>query len=88
MSRNASIEPLLGHHLWRASQASQLRSSESTRHAPLDAALPGGGRPDHALMEVLLTADGTGELALLLLTITRLTAARRDVALVGAAYIP
>ncbi len=61
---------------------------ESTGHAALDSVLPNRGWPEHALVEILLPADGIGELTLLLPTLARLTAAGRDVAVVGAPYIP
>ena len=48
---------------------------EPTGHAALDALLPQGGWPRRALTELLLPADGVGELELLLPTLARLTQA-------------
>jgi hypothetical protein len=87
MPLNPSLEPLLGIHLWRGNKAAPVRS-EPTGHVALDAVLPGGGWPEHALIELLLPADGLGELTLLLPTLARVTAAGREVALVGAPYVP
>lgn len=61
---------------------------EPTGHLALDAALPAGGWPEHALSEVLLPADGVGELALVWPTLTRLTRAGQRVALVAPPYRP
>lgn len=54
-----------------------------TGHAALDAALPMGGWPEHALSEVLLPADGVGELALVWPTLARMTRAGDEVVLVA-----
>lgn len=57
-----------------------------TGHAALDACLPQGGWPEHALVEVLMPADGVGELALVFPTLVRLTQAARRVVLVAPPY--
>src|SRR5690606_40018000 len=54
----------------------------------LDARLPHGGWPRRALSELLLPANGVGELALLLPTIARMTAAGGTVVLVAPPFIP
>lgn len=59
---------------------------EPTGHAALDEALPAGGWPEHALSEVLLPADGVGELALVWPTLARLTRGGQRVALVAPPY--
>lgn len=56
--------------------------------AALDAALPTRGWPAAALTELLLPADGVGELRLLLPTLARLTQARHDIVLVAPPYVP
>src|SRR5690554_5062437 len=61
---------------------------EPTGHAGLDALLPQGGWPRAALTELLLPADGVGELSLLLPTLARLTQAGGIVALVAPPYLP
>lgn len=62
--------------------------AEPTGHAALDALLPQGGWPPRALTELLLPADGIGELALLLPTLARLTQVGETVALVAPPYVP
>lgn len=59
-----------------------------TGHADLDAALPAGGWPEHALSEVLLPADGVGEFALVWPALARMTHAGDDVVLVAPPYRP
>ena len=61
---------------------------EPTGHAGLDALLPQGGWPRAALTELLLPADGVGELSLLLPTLARLTQAGGVVAVVAPPYLP
>ena len=53
--------------VWPAGKgAVRMVDGESTGHAALDAVLPQGGWPRRALSELLLPADGVGELELLL----------------------
>ena len=69
--------------VWRAGRTPVLEADgEPTGHAGLDALLPQGGWPRAALTELLLPADGIGELALLLPTLARLTQAGDVVAVV------
>lgn len=75
--------------VWRASRGSALNhEGEPTGHPTLDAVLPTGGWPRKALTELLLPADGVGEIALLLPTLARMTAAGKRVVLVAPPYIP
>ena len=75
--------------VWRASRGSALNhEGEPTGHPALDAVLPTGGWPRKALTELLLPADGVGEIALLLPTLARMTAAGKRVVLVAPPYIP
>jgi cell division inhibitor SulA len=74
--------------LWRGKPAQLPVSAESTGHALLDAALPTGGWPEAALIEVLIPADGVGELRLVLPTLARLTQAGCDIALIAPPYVP
>ncbi|HST43605.1 MAG TPA: DNA lesion error-prone repair protein ImuA, partial [Luteimonas sp.] len=75
--------------LWRAGRAPVAAASGvPTGHAVLDALLPQGGWPPAALTELLLPADGVGELALLMPTLARLTRAGAVVALVAPPYLP
>lgn len=74
--------------LWRGKPTSLPASAEPSGHALLDAALPTGGWPEASLIELLLPADGVGELQLLLPTLARLTRAGRDIALIAPPYLP
>lgn len=75
--------------VWRARRAAPVAvDGEPTGHPALDALLPQGGWPRAALTELLLPADGVGELALLLPTLARLTRAGGIVALVAPPYLP
>jgi len=74
--------------LWQAGRGTALPADgEPTGHPALDALLPQGGWPRGALTELLLPADGVGELALLLPTLARLTAAGGRVVLVAPPYL-
>ncbi len=79
---------LAGRRLWRGQPASPPAGREPSGHAALDAALPTGGWPEAALTELLLAADGIGELQLLLPTLRRLTRAGRPVVFVDPPYLP
>ena len=75
--------------LWHAGRSATIAADgEPTGHAALDALLPQGGWPRRALTELLLPADGVGELALLLPTLARLTQAGSAVAVIAPPYIP
>jgi len=82
-------EMLAARTVWRAGQGvATRRDGEPSGHAALDAALPDGGWPRRALTELLLPSDGVGEIALLLPTLARLTAAGERVVLVAPPYLP
>lgn len=75
--------------VWRAGQgACTSHEGEPTGHAALDALLPQGGWPRRALTELLLPADGVGEIGLLLPALARMSAAGGRVVLVAPPYIP
>nr|WP_298120140.1 translesion DNA synthesis-associated protein ImuA [uncultured Pseudoxanthomonas sp.] len=75
--------------LWHAGRSAAIAADgEPTGHAALDALLPQGGWPRRALTELLLPADGVGELALLLPTLARMTQAGSAVAVIAPPYIP
>lgn len=75
--------------VWRAGRAPVAAADgEPTGHAALDALLPQGGWPRAALTELLLPADGVGELLLLLPTLARLTRTGGVVAVVAPPYLP
>lgn len=90
MAATASIESLLAARtLWHAGRHAQAAADgESTGHAALDALLPQRGWPRRALTELLLAADGIGELALLLPTLARLSRDGGRVVLVAPPYLP
>ena len=75
--------------VWRGQAATPLPAPrQPTGHAALDTVLPWGGWPEAALTELLLPADGIGELRLLLPTLARLTQAGHDIAIVAPPYLP
>lgn len=75
--------------VWRAGRAPLAAPrGEPTGFDALDALLPQGGWPCAALTELLLPADGIGELALLLPTLARLAAQGGRVVLVAPPYLP
>jgi cell division inhibitor SulA len=75
--------------VWRAvRQAAPAPLGESTGFAALDALLPHGGWPQGALSELLIPAEGVGELTLLMPTIARMTQAGRLVALIAPPLCP
>lgn len=88
MAAAVALEHLLdSRQLWRGRPASVPPAArQPTGHAALDAALPAGGWPDAALSEILLPADGVGELALVLPTLARLTRQGGRVVLVAPPY--
>ena len=90
MAQVATLDTLLAARtLWHAGRGAALPADgEPTGHAALDALLPQGGWPRRALTELLLPADGVGELSLLLPTLARLTAAGGLVVLVAPPWIP
>lgn len=90
MGAVVALETLLAAQtLWRAGRTVALTAEgESTGHAPLDALLPQAGWPRRALTELLLPADGVGELDLLFPTLARLTQAGGTVVVVAPPYIP
>ena len=90
MGQPVALESMLAARtLWHAGRSAALAADgEPTGHAALDALLPQGGWPRRALTELLLPADGVGELSLLLPTLARMTRAGGTVALVAPPYIP
>ncbi|MDS1141631.1 translesion DNA synthesis-associated protein ImuA [Pusillimonas sp. SM2304] len=74
--------------VWRATQlACSSRSAISTGFAALDAELPGRGWPPGALIELMPSQPGIGEIFLLQPALARLDA-ERSIALVHPPYIP
>lgn len=89
MGTVVAIDTLFSQQLvWHGRCAPQLPTGEPTGWAALDDVLPSSGWPRGALTEILLPADGVGELRLVLPTLARLTRARRCVAVIAPPYIP
>jgi hypothetical protein len=91
MSVSLSLDELLRSipRLWRASRM----PDGNTRTLPtgfgaLDGALPGGGWPIGAVVELLIGTPGIGELRLLLPAIRTLTSSGNHVLLVDPPYLP
>jgi hypothetical protein len=74
--------------IWRGRAAPLPASRQSTGYAQLDEILPTGGWPEAALSEILLPAEGVGELRLLWPSLARLTQAGERVVLVAPPHIP
>ena len=75
--------------LWRGQDTpTPARSPHPTGYAALDAALPTGGWPEAALVEILFAADGLGELSLLLPALAALSARQQPILVVAPPYRP
>ncbi len=75
--------------IWHAGRSPAIAATgEATGHPALDALLPQHGWPRRALTELLLPADGIGELGLLLPALARLTQAGHRVAVIAPPYLP
>ncbi|WDH20603.1 translesion DNA synthesis-associated protein ImuA [Pseudomonas chlororaphis] len=74
--------------VWKGRPTAPAASPQPTGHAMLDAALPGGGWPEAALTEILIAAQGVGELQLLWPTLARLSAAGERIVLVAPPHVP
>lgn len=90
MAAVVALETLLAARtVWHAGRSAVIGADgEATGHPALDELLPQGGWPRRALTELLLPADGVGELSLLMPTLARMTRAGGTVALVAPPYIP
>ncbi|HSD16369.1 MAG TPA: translesion DNA synthesis-associated protein ImuA [Thermomonas sp.] len=90
MQAVASLDSLLAAQtLWHAGRHPATASDgEPTGHATLDRLLPQRGWPRRALTELLLPADGVGELALLMPTLARLSRDGGTLALIAPPYLP
>ena len=74
--------------VWRGRLAAAAAGAQPTGHVGLDAVLPSGGWPEAALSELLIPADGVGELQLLWPTLARLSQAGERIVLVAPPYLP
>ncbi|QLL11161.1 translesion DNA synthesis-associated protein ImuA [Pseudomonas chlororaphis] len=74
--------------VWKGRPTAPAASLQPTGHAMLDAALPSGGWPEAALTEILIAAQGVGELQLVWPTLARLSAAGERIVLVAPPHVP
>ena len=74
--------------VWRGQPIALPPSAQPTGIAALDAALHTGGWPEASLSEILIPADGVGELQLVLPTLVRLTQRQQRVVVVAPPYRP
>lgn len=74
--------------VWRGHDAAPAVSRQSSGWAALDEALPAQGWPDAGLIEILMTSDGIGELALVMPTLARLSSAGKPVVVIAPPYRP
>jgi hypothetical protein len=89
MGAVVSLDALLDERrVWKGRPAASPVSTQPTGHAALDAALPTGGWPPSALSEILIPADGSGELHLLWPTLARLAEQGERIVLVAPPYVP
>jgi hypothetical protein len=89
MSALLSLDALLdARRVWRGQPIATAPSECPTGHAALDARLPIGGWPAAALTELLIPADGVGELQLLWPTLARFTQDAQRVILIAPPYVP
>ncbi len=89
MSAVVSLDHLIQtHHVWRGRRTALPPGAQPTGWPDLDQALPMHGWPEAALSEILLAADGVGELRLVLPTLARLTRTAQRVVLVAPPYLP
>lgn len=90
MGAVVAIDALLDQRrVWKGQPQSLPTSSpQPTGLAALDEALPMGGWPDAALTELLIPADGVGELQLLWPTLARLSQDDGVIAVVAPPYVP
>lgn len=88
MNETALSELLAQPSVWRAATQQAPVDACPTGLAALDRALPAGGWPRGALSEILLPADGVGELQLVLPALARLTREGDTVMVVAPPYTP
>lgn len=90
MQAVATLDSMLAAQtLWHAGRhPAAATDGEPTGHAALDDLLPQRGWPRRALTELLLPADGVGELALLMPTLARLSREGGTLALIAPPYLP
>ncbi len=89
MSQIVSLSRLVDERqIWRGRSAPVPCGGIATGLIALDEVLPQGGWPPTALSEILLPADGVGELQLVLPALARLARSDKPVMLVSPPYLP
>lgn len=89
MGQVVALDSLLhSRQVWQGRAVPAPSSTQPTGWPMLDAVLPSGGWPEHAMTEILLPADGVGELQLVLPTLARLTREQRTVMVIAPPYVP
>ncbi|WP_166650926.1 translesion DNA synthesis-associated protein ImuA [Pseudomonas sp. LP_7_YM] len=84
-----SLDALLDERrVWKGRPQVQPVAAQPTGHPLLDAALPIGGWPPAALTEILIPANGSGELRLLWPTLARLADSGERIVLVAPPHVP
>lgn len=87
---NPAVQTLLQHpSIWLGGQVEHtMTPALASRHAALDAQLPGGGWPQGALTELLYAHEGIGELSLIMPTLKALNQDGRGVVWVAPPHLP
>ncbi|TBR40487.1 MULTISPECIES: translesion DNA synthesis-associated protein ImuA [Dyella] len=89
MGQVVALSSLLeGRQVWQGRSAPAPAGGYASGWPTLDAVLPNGGWPEATLSEILLPCDGVGELQLVLPALARLSAARRQIAVIAPPYAP
>ncbi|MFC4763973.1 translesion DNA synthesis-associated protein ImuA [Dyella koreensis] len=89
MGQIVALQSLIeGRQVWQGRAVPLPSGGETTGWPALDAALPAGGWPEASLSEILLPADGVGELQLVLPTLARLSKQQRAIAVIAPPYVP
>jgi hypothetical protein len=84
-----SLDALLDEQrVWKGRTSAPPRCPYPSGHAALDRALPTGGWPASALTEILIPADGSGELRLLWPSLAQLSVGGERIVLVAPPYVP
>ena len=91
VAANSQLQSLLESNpqIWRAKDGGRyMMAGMSTGHPQLDAVLPGGGWPTSAVMELVTSQWGIGELQLLLPLMRVITQKKRWILWISPPYVP
>lgn len=85
----SQIEACFKGRIWRGDAVGSSNDPViSSGFQGLDKELPGGGWPTRNLTELLLPAEGLGEIRLLSQTLTQITQSERNILLIAPPYVP